>query len=117
MTTRRCPDRRGVLHRSRLPVVLITAALLVLGTSACERDVTVASAVGPPPIAFDRLESALARRLRERVATVEASPQSAEAWGFLGVALDVHEMCPEAVPCYEQAATLDPGDDRDRTRL
>ena len=112
MTTRRCPARRDDPHRSRLPVVPIAVALLVLGASACERDTAVAPAIEPPSIAFDRLETALARRLRERVASVQAAPQSAEAWGFLGVALDVHEMFPEAVPCYEQAAALDPGDDR-----
>jgi tetratricopeptide (TPR) repeat protein len=64
----------------------------------------------PPALSSKALEPALQRRLEERTAQVRGQPYSAQAWGALAVAYDVHEMQPEAIVCYERAERLDPRD-------
>lgn len=59
---------------------------------------------------LDHLEPPLAQRLREVAAEVEANPRAAEAWGRLGAVLHVHDLDSEAIPAYEQAQALDPGE-------
>ncbi len=66
----------------------------------------------PPLPDLEDLEPALARRLGEVAAEVEAQPYSARAWGRLGSVLDVHDLFPEAIACYERARLLDPKDFR-----
>ncbi len=54
--------------------------------------------------------------VREKIAaartSLRRSPDSAGAWGRLGMVLDAHGLFAPAVVCYRQAAALDPGDGR-----
>ena len=43
---------------------------------------------------------------------VIADPQSANAWGELGMAFDAHEQWPPSQECYRRAMELDPSDAR-----
>ncbi|MEE8165154.1 MAG: tetratricopeptide repeat protein [Myxococcota bacterium] len=54
------------------------------------------------------LEAQAADRIQSLLRDVEGNPRAAEAWGRLGMSLDVHDFKPEAVRAYEQAALLDP---------
>src|SRR5262249_61451661 len=45
-------------------------------------------------------------------AAVRRAPQSAAAWGRLGMLLAAHGFYPESVACFAQAQQLDPGEVR-----
>jgi tetratricopeptide (TPR) repeat protein len=45
-------------------------------------------------------------------AAVRRGPQSADAWGRLGMVLAAHGFYPESVPCFAQAQRLDPEEPR-----
>jgi tetratricopeptide (TPR) repeat protein len=68
--------------------------------------------IEPPLPDLETLEPPVANALREAAASVEANPDSAEAWGRLGSILDVHDLRAEAIVCYEQAERLDPDEFR-----
>lgn len=57
--------------------------------------------------ALDGAEPRVAERIRDAAAAVEREPESAAAWGRLGIVYDVNGFEPEAVPCYERAQALD----------
>jgi len=81
--------------------------LLVLPMSAC--------GPAPAPIPDPKLEG-VEGRVKQSISkarqAVEEEPRSALTWGRLGMVLDVHELDPEAIAAYRQAATLDPEDVR-----
>ena len=71
----------------------------------------------PPPSSYLELlpdpnlqgrEVLVAEKLRALRGQVIAHPESAEAWGRLGMNFAVHALTNEAVICYRQAARLDP---------
>ncbi|MBT8484111.1 MAG: tetratricopeptide repeat protein [Phycisphaerales bacterium] len=97
----------------RLLPFLAVAVTCIVSTLGCSRSASpvAAGAVAPPAIPAD-VEPALLERLETRTARVEAEPGSAEAWGELGIAYDVHEHFDPAIACYERAAALDPTDHR-----
>ena len=64
----------------------------------------------PPEVDTTGLPPRLAKRIHERREAVVANPGSAQAWGSLGMVLDVHDLRAEAAYCYERALILD-GDD------
>jgi tetratricopeptide (TPR) repeat protein len=66
----------------------------------------------PPQIDIESLAPILAKRVHERRSEVIAHPASAEAWGNLGMVLDVHDIRSEASYCYERAQELDQNDVR-----
>ena len=76
-------------------------------------------ATAPPslPEAGDRDDAVrdpgLAALIEQRTRRVRNAPESAEAWGRLGLAFDAHtgfdgDFTEQAVQCYAQAAALDP---------
>ena len=64
----------------------------------------------PPEVDATGLPPRLAKRIQERREAVAANPGSAQAWGSLGMVLDVHDLRAEAAYCYQRALDLD-GDD------
>ena len=88
------------LRRVCLPAVLSSPGLLV----AC------GPGADPPEIDISGLPPRLVERIQERREAVVANPGSAEAWGALGMVLDVHDLRATAAHCYERAQGLD-GDD------
>lgn len=95
-------------------VIVLLAAALLSGASVTYafRNQLRYGRVAPPALEDSALEPPLARLLRERTQAVVANPYSAEAWGMLAVAYDVHDMFAEAIACYERATTLDPNEFR-----
>ena len=67
-----------------------------------------AAAVEPPRVAPGGLEPPLARAIEGHTARVRAEPDSAAAWGDLGVVLAVHDLAPQAIQCLERARELEP---------
>ncbi|HXV74672.1 MAG TPA: hypothetical protein VD788_00005, partial [Candidatus Polarisedimenticolaceae bacterium] len=63
----------------------------------------------PDPRGLD-VEPLVEQRIVEATAAVRAQPESAEAWGRLGVIYDIHRLGDRALPCYDRAASLDPED-------
>ncbi|MGE3180024.1 MAG: tetratricopeptide repeat protein, partial [Phycisphaerae bacterium] len=59
-----------------------------------------------------KMEPAVANLLRELHQTAVSQPESAKAWGRLGMGLDVHGEYSAAIPCYRRAEALDPRDFR-----
>ena len=60
-----------------------------------------------PELDLAAVEQQVAAKIRELLVNVEANPRSSQAWGELGMTLDVHDFKQGAVPCYRQAAALD----------
>ena len=60
-----------------------------------------------PELDLAAVEQQVAARIHELLVNVEANPRSSQAWGELGMTLDVHDFKQGAIPCYRQAATLD----------
>ncbi len=58
------------------------------------------------------VETQVAEKIRRLRKEVERNPGSAAAWGKFAMNLDVHDLKREALPCYQQAAELDPTDFR-----
>jgi len=87
-----------------LPAALWMSALFL----ACQQPAPPAL----PVIDAASLEPLIAGRIQQRLDRVTERPSSAEAWGRLGMVLDVHDMASEAVYCYEQAQELDEDDFR-----
>ena len=87
-------------RRVFLPAVLSAAGLL----AAC------GPAADPPEVDVTGLPPRLAQRIQERRQAVLASPGAGQAWGSLGMVLDVHDLRAEAAYCYQQAMDL-AGDD------
>lgn len=86
-------------------VVLLAVAVLGLAFLGGHKAPPV-----PPTFPAEDLEPAVAQRLRKARARVLAEPDSAEAWGVLGMTADTHGLLPRARTCYQVAARLDPGD-------
>ncbi len=61
----------------------------------------------PTPEDLASVEPAVAQRIREAVAAVRVSPQSAAAHGSLGVVYDAHGFTAPAMRCFERAFALD----------
>jgi len=105
---RRLPARarphRTVWLRSGLVVLggLLVVALLytfVVGPRAALKGLPEPDLTGAEEQVVQKIDAA--RR------AVQAWPRDAQAWGHLGVVLDVHGLPAEAVVCYRQAAQLD----------
>jgi tetratricopeptide (TPR) repeat protein len=78
---------------------LLLAALLPL---SCSRPPEI------PSVATQSLDPALAKRLVEIRSNLVASPTSADAWGKFGQVLNAAEFNPDAITCYQRAASMDP---------
>ncbi len=61
---------------------------------------------------YNAMEQRVADKIRRLHEEVRNKPDSAAAWGKLGMTLDVHGLNQEAIRCYKKAADLDPNDFR-----
>jgi tetratricopeptide (TPR) repeat protein len=80
-------------------------ALLVGTSSAAGTD------VAPPPD-LSQVEPQVRALIESAHEKLASDPESAEAWGYYGSVLIVHEFLSEAIMAYETAAHLDPSDFR-----
>ena len=87
-----------------------SAALLLI---ACDppKPRTVESVVAPL-VAVDLLDAGMRSLLESNRNNVATRPDSADAWGRYGQALEAAEFLVEALKCYERAAALQPGSAR-----
>ncbi|MCI0446973.1 tetratricopeptide repeat protein [bacterium] len=60
----------------------------------------------PPNVNLTSAEKEVAQKIERLRKDVIAKPKSSEAWGRLGMNLDVHDFRQQAVECYQQAARL-----------
>lgn len=115
-------DRASFAASTRKPgprwIAVAAAALLVVGLGAAMfyfgamREVVFPAPAIFPEIDFSGLPAPIAERIRFRMEGVRAAPRSAERWGRLAMALDVHNLVDEARPCYQRAQRLAPRDFR-----
>ncbi len=88
--------------------------LLVVLIGACARD-DAAPPVVAPPIPDPPLQEA-EQPVRQKIAAARASlaltPESAGAWGRLGIVLDAHGLYADALVCYRHATALNANDAR-----
>ncbi len=61
-----------------------------------------------PEIDYAGSEAPVVEKLTQLRKEVEQNPKSARHWGKLAVNLYVHDFQREAIPCFQQAAVLDP---------
>jgi tetratricopeptide (TPR) repeat protein len=66
----------------------------------------------PPEIPTDVTDPPIRKVIESKRKAVIADPQSANAWGELGMAFDAHEQWPPSQECYRRAMELDPSDAR-----
>ena len=59
-------------------------------------------------IDYTKMEPQVAEKLRKLQHESKNNPGSAEAWGKLGMTLDVHGFNEQAILCYQKAADYDP---------
>ncbi|HED66560.1 MAG TPA: tetratricopeptide repeat protein, partial [Planctomycetes bacterium] len=108
------------LRTSRAPSRSFRASLavsgLVLVLGACG-DATGARPEGwledpPIPARMEELEASVAKRIGRGLDAIREDPDSAQAWGELGMLYEVVVLRSQAIECYEQAALRDPSDPR-----
>lgn len=66
----------------------------------------------PPNPELTQVDPAVREVISNAQAEVRKSPQSAAAWGRLGMAFHTHIFAGEAMTCFEQAEKLDPNNPR-----
>jgi tetratricopeptide (TPR) repeat protein len=64
--------------------------------------------VQPPQVDLSSAETEVATKVEKLRNEVIQNPQSSEAWGKLGMNLDVHDFKQQAIVCYQQAASMEP---------
>ena len=122
--SRRPADARPPQRAARVVIMWIAVAAVITALSyslwpshddaiveRSSRNDVIAEIEPPSPdtSGFQRL---VRERIAERRATVVANPASAQAWGRLGMAFDVHNLVSEAAVCYAQAERIDNADFR-----
>ena len=85
--------------------------LLVVG-SAAALTWKVWPGTPPPKIEPAGVDPAVWRAIEKARAEVQRAPESARAWGRLGMVLQVHQFRAESVVCLSRAEQLDPHDAR-----
>ncbi|MEO1086835.1 MAG: hypothetical protein AAFY88_21585, partial [Acidobacteriota bacterium] len=88
-------------------MAFIALALQLAGAVAAS-DTPSTATLEPPSPALDGVEAPVRDVLEARRAAVVDAPSSAEAWGRLGMALDIHVFEADAERAYARAADLDP---------
>jgi tetratricopeptide (TPR) repeat protein len=63
-------------------------------------------------IDFSGMEPQVVEKIRKLQQQTDQHSNDANAWGKLGMTLDVHGLNSESIPCYQKAAELDPKDFR-----
>ncbi len=62
----------------------------------------------PPRPDTSNMEPEVAKRIETARKSCEDHPTSASTWGEYAMVLDVHNLAPEAIICYQRATRLDP---------
>jgi tetratricopeptide (TPR) repeat protein len=98
------------MKRLRIPIL----ALFVLGGAAALAWKVWPRTPLPQPPALDPsgVDPVVWRAVAAAREKVQSRPQSAAAWGQLGMVLLAHQFRNEALPCLARAEQLDPGDGR-----
>ncbi|MFQ5675955.1 MAG: hypothetical protein ACE5G1_08675, partial [bacterium] len=65
-----------------------------------------------PTLDLSDIDPRIAEKIQSLHQQIEKKPRSAELWGNLAMILDIHDFKTEAIPCYQQATQLDPGEFR-----
>lgn len=103
------PQRRGALRHWLLcgatAIIFIVALVWVL-----RRPLRIPES--PPQIDLTNVSAPLSNLIENALADVAESPNTAAHWGRLGMILLANEKDVEAIPCFQQAATLAPDDFR-----
>jgi protein O-GlcNAc transferase len=89
----------------------LSLSLAVLFAPACGQPEIESPQVESPPVPepdMTDMEPQVEKLIRERRAAVQADPQSAEAWGRLGMVFQAHGLWEEAVLAHQRAQELDP---------
>ncbi|MEO1368954.1 MAG: tetratricopeptide repeat protein, partial [Acidobacteriota bacterium] len=89
--------------RRRAGLAALVASLLAAAAGAASD-----APPDPPNPALGGVEAPVRARLEQRRAAVLDAPSSAEAWGRLGMALDIHDFESDAERAYARAAVLAP---------
>ncbi len=100
------PPRRRVWLRLLGAVLLFLLLVLACG-EAYRRFARPAPA--PPEVDLAGVDPAVVKAVEQAQQGVRQEPQSALAWGRLGMILVVHEFHTPGIFCLEQAERLDPG--------
>src|SRR5215207_4362078 len=108
MTTPGQPDSS---RRRRAPALAAAGVVLIVSAAAAWYFWPRAD-VGPPTVDLAGADPDVARAVEEARAAVKEAPQSAEAWGRLGMVLRAHNFGDEANVCFERAEHLDAADPR-----
>jgi tetratricopeptide (TPR) repeat protein len=92
-------------------VSILVLILLVLGSAAAltYKLWPRTSTPQPPPLDPAGVDPVVWRVLEDARVEVERSPQSARAWGRLGMVLLAHQLVREAAVCFARAEQLEPG--------
>lgn len=102
------------MSSSKRKLLVASAALILLsGISALYfyfQEQTSLDAL--PNLDFNGVEKQVAEKLQLLREQVEQHPGSSAAWGKFAMNLDIHDFKRESIPCYQQAAKLDPDDFR-----
>ena len=89
--------------RRRALGAVLAAVMLLAGCSGSQTDEV-------PIPALDGVDPLIAERIREVAETVVREPESAAAWGRLGVVYELNGFREEGLRCYAKARELDPED-------
>lgn len=100
------------LRRRRLAGAICALVIVLAGAGAYFWYARVEKKPGPPVVNLENADPAVARAIREATETVERAPDSARAWGQLGLVLMAHDFNAEADRCFVRAEQLDANDPR-----
>ncbi len=100
---------------SRHHRALLVVGIALGGLTGCADDEPSGGAAVPAPVPIpspdlEGAEAPVRDKIRQARARVEAAPDAAATWAYLGVVLDAHGTDREAVVCYQRASELDPDD-------
>lgn len=92
-----------------LGIVAAVAILAIAGFFGSKFLLSPRPSIDMPPLPdFTGVEIQVATKIQGKHFQAEQNPASARAWGLLAMNLDIHGFKEPAVPCYKQAAELEP---------
>lgn len=109
------PGRRsgGSVARRSLGAVAGALALALLSVWTLRAPAPLPEPPAPlPESGLRAMEPQVAEKLTALWRRVEQHPEDGEAWGWLAMNLDVHDLHEASIPCYRQARALAPRDFR-----
>ena len=107
------------IQRNSFRAILILVALLTIGTASyfllIKKNSNQSLQVIHQELSrinFSGTEPQVVEKIRNLQKEVQQNPKSSASWGKLAMNLDIHDFKKESIPCYKQAAVLDPNDFR-----